>query len=164
MFGITHSCDVWSWHLAASRSCAENPREMAGRETAVALKLLGFFPGHAKKEFGFASAPSCCCNCDGPQAGSVGRGGHHPCPGLVLQDPCTHGGLCHPKQTPLLKAARFWKVWRKQSTGTHLAVANCAFLGDKCQEAALINMEAQVMPLMLSLEVAFLCLIVKMPN
>lgn len=164
MVGITHSCSVWSWHLAASRSCAENPREMAGREIALALKLLGFFPGYAKKEFGFASAPSCCCSCDGPQAGCVGRGGRHPCPGWVLQDSCTCGGLCHPRQTPLLKAACFWKVWRKQSTGTHLAVAISAFLGGKCQGAALIHMEAEDVPLILSLEVAFLFLIVKMPN
>lgn len=150
MFGITHSCSVWSWHLAASRSCAENPQGMAGRETALSLKLLGFFPGYAKKEFCF---PSCCCSCSGPQAGSVGRGGHHPCSGLVLQDPCTRGGLCHPKETPLLKAARFCKAWRKQSTETHLAVANCAFLGGKHQGASLILMEAQEM---LSLEAAFL--------
>lgn len=59
-------CSVRSWHLAASRSCAENPRGMAGRETALSLKLLGFFPGCAKKEFGFASAPSCCCSHGGP--------------------------------------------------------------------------------------------------
>lgn len=48
--------------------------------------------------------------------------------------------------------------------GTHLAVANCLFLGDKQEGAALIFMEVQEMPLMLSLESAFLCLIVKMPN
>lgn len=129
----TQAENVWNNSLVqcmelafgSSRSCAENPREMAGREAALSLKLLGFFPGYAEKEFGFASAPSCCCSCGGPQAGSVGRGGHCPCPGLVLQCPCTRGELCHPKQIPLSKASRFWKVWRKQSTGTHLAVANC---------------------------------------
>lgn len=162
MFGITHSCSVWSWHLAAQGAVLKiHGRWQAGRLPcrwncwdsfqAMQRKSLALHQHHRVVvavvvhrqglwvEVVTVLAQAWCCNV----------------PAHVESFAIPNKSLC-------LKHLAFGKSGGSRAQGPTWLLQT-AFLGDKHQGAALIHMEAQEMPLMLSLEAAFLCLTVKMP-